>query len=107
MPVLIGSVVIAVAILLSGRRVAASIPQSEPVVSPGPSDLFHCGLSCGDVAPGALSDGGMTVLSAPILPAPTAAPKPSPKPVPVPIRKKVVARAAAPVGFKFGMRPGG
>ncbi len=60
MGVLFGFVVVAVAILAGGRRVSNTIglsrgPVPQPKAQGGLTDLFCHGVSCGDVAPGALS----------------------------------------------------
>jgi hypothetical protein len=49
---LVGSVVVALAILAARRRAPASQHQDQ---GRGLTDLFCHGVSCGDVAPGALS----------------------------------------------------
>ena len=54
MGVLFGSVVVALAILAAHRRAPASA-SSHQHQGAGLSDLFCHGVSCGDVAPGALS----------------------------------------------------
>lgn len=108
MPVLIGSALIALAILLAGRRVAVAIPASAATADQGPNDLYHVGMSCGECAPGALSrasgDGSDVNLEA--LPGGKVT-APAPKPV---VRKPVAApkRKPAPRGkllapyYKFG-----
>lgn len=62
MPIILGAAFIALAILASGRKVAAAIPQQ---VHQEPGDLYGCGLSCGDVAPGAVSGGARPPSAAP------------------------------------------
>lgn len=52
MGAILGAALIAVSILLVTRRAPDS--SQEPARVCDPPDLYSCGLSCGDVAPGAL-----------------------------------------------------
>ena len=99
MDLIVGSAIIALSIWLASRKLAEKTDTSAPAPAPAlsddsPSSLYHCGMSCGEVQPGAIQAKAAPAKSAP---------------APVPVRPRIVPnyapRARAPLNrFPVGAR---